>query len=140
MSKKKDQIKEDGDLRVLTLIIKQTYFDAILQGRKVQEVREIRPTNEKKYIQIDESGYPVEDENGNCVPREYDAIRFFVGYEKGRDEALVKVLNAHTEICVDDRGNMISYDYMGEEYFAEVVIYELGEILDVKTKHRDKSN
>ena len=40
-------------MKILNLIIKQKYFDAIMQGSKVQEFREIRPTTVKKYIQID---------------------------------------------------------------------------------------
>ena len=89
-------------MKILNLIIKQKYFDAILAGRKVQEFREIRPTTEKKYIKLDEEGYAIEDEKGNCVPLKYDAIRFYVGYNKDRDSALVEVVGAHTEVFVDE--------------------------------------
>lgn len=37
-------------MNVLTLSIKQKYFDEILAGKKTHEYREIRPTNAKKYI------------------------------------------------------------------------------------------
>ena len=117
-------------MKILTLIIKQKYFDAILAGRKVQEFREIRPTTEKKYIQIDEEGYGVQDENGNTIPIEYDAIRFYVGYNRDRDSALVEVVSAYTEIFVDEKGEPITYDYKGEEYYAEQIVYNLGKVLE----------
>lgn len=123
-------------LKVLNLIIKQKYFDAIMSGRKKQEFREIRPTNEKRYVLIDEEGYAIEDENGNCIPVKYDAIRFFVGYNNDRDTALVKVESAYTELFVDEDGKPISYEYgtdeNGEpiEYFAEQIVYNLGEIVN----------
>jgi hypothetical protein len=58
-------------MKILNLIIKQFYFDEIIAGRKTQEFREIKPTTEKKYIEIDEEGYAVEDESGNAVPIKY---------------------------------------------------------------------
>jgi hypothetical protein len=125
-------------MKTLTLIIKQKYFDAIMDGRKVQEFREIRPTTEKKYIELDEEGYAVEDENGNCVPVKYDAIRFYVGYEKDRDSALVEVKGAHTEVFVDDAGEPIWYDYKGEKYYAEQVVYDLGKILEHNIRDKSK--
>lgn len=117
-------------MKVLNLIIKQKYLDAILAGRKVQEFREIRPTTEKKYIQIDGEGYAILDENENCIPVEYDAIRFFVGYNKDRDSALVEVVSAYTELFVDENGDPISYEYKGEPYWAEQIVYNLGKVLE----------
>lgn len=37
-------------MNVLTLSIRQKYFDEILTGKKTQEFREIRPSNSSKYI------------------------------------------------------------------------------------------
>ncbi len=126
-------------MKVLNLIIKQKYFDAILTGRKVQEFREIRPTTEKKYIQLDSEGYAIEDEYGNCVPVKYDAIRFFVGYNKDRDSALVEVAGAHTEIFVDDNNRPIKYDYKGEDYYAEQIVYDLGKVLEHNIREKSKT-
>ena len=70
-------------MKILKLIIKQKYFDAILAGRKVQEFREVRPTTIKKLLQLDKDGYEVEDENGNAQPIHYDAIQFHVGLRQG---------------------------------------------------------
>lgn len=136
---------DNKGLKVLNLIIKQKYFDLIMSGRKTQEFREIRPTNERKYVLIDDEGYAIEDENGNCVPVKYDAIRFFVGYNPDRDTALVRVESAYTEIFVDEQGNPIYYEFGKDEktgepiqYFAEQIVYNLGEILDkdIHPKHR----
>ena len=44
-------------MEILTLIIKQKFFDEILSGKKTQEFREIRPTTQKKYCQLDADGY-----------------------------------------------------------------------------------
>lgn len=125
-------------MRVLNLIIKQKYFDAIMSGRKVQEFREIRPQNENKYIELDEDGYALEDEHGNCVPKKYDAIRFFVGYNTDRDTALVEIVGAHTEVFVDEEGKPITYEYKGEEYWAEQIVYDLGKILEHNIRDKSK--
>jgi hypothetical protein len=126
-------------MKILNLIIKQKYFDAIMAGRKVQEFREIRPTTEKKYIELDEEGYAVEDEKGNCVPIKYDAIRFYVGYEKDRDSALVEVKGAHTEVFVDEKGEPIFYDYKGRDYYAEQIVYDLGKVLEHNIRDKSKT-
>ena len=126
-------------MKILTLIIKQKYFDAILAGRKVQEFREIRPQTEKKYVELDEEGYAVEVEDGNCVPVKYDAIRFYVGYNKERDTALVEVVGAHTEVFVDENNEPIKYEYNGEEYWAEQVVYDLGKILEHNIREKSKT-
>lgn len=122
--------KQEKDMRVLTLIIKQQYFDAILEGRKVQEFREVRPTTIKKLLQLDEEGYELEDEEGLSIPVEYDAIRFYVGYNKDRDTALVEVQSAYSEMMVDDDGQLITYEYGGDMWIAQRVVYNLGKILE----------
>lgn len=133
-------------MKILTLIIKQKYFDAILAGRKVQEFREVRPTTIKKLLQLDDEGYEVEDENGNSQPIAYDAIRFYVGYGKDRDTALVEVKGAHAEIFVDDDDLPIMYQYgtdpkTGEplDWVAEQVVYDLGKILEHNTKEKSQT-
>ena len=75
----------------------------------------------------------------NCIPVKYDAIRFYVGYNKDRDTALVEVVGAHTEVFVDDDGNPISYDYKGDEYWAEQVVYDLGKVLEHNIRDKSKT-
>ena len=117
-------------MKILTLIIKQQYFDQIISGEKKQEFREVKPSTEKRLVQLDDEGFELYDENGNSYPVEYDAIRFNVGYNKNRDSALVKVDSAYTEIFVDEDGEIIDYEYNGDYYIAQQVVYNLGEILE----------
>jgi len=132
-------------MKVLNLIIKQKFFDEIAAGTKTQEFREVKPTTVKKLIQLDEDGYEIEDENANAVPIKYDALRLFVGYNKDRDEMLVEVKDAYTEIFVDKNGEPIMYTHgtdpkTGEplEWVAEQVVYNLGEILEIKRNKKQK--
>lgn len=128
-------------MNILNLIIKQVYFDQIIEGSKTQEFREVRPTNIKKLLQLDEEGFEVEDEVGNSIPVQYDAIRFYVGYNKDRDSALVEVVSSHSEIFTDEFGNILDYEYDGKTWFEEQVIYDLGKILekDIHPKKEKKS-
>ena len=90
-------------MKILTLIIKQIYFDQILNGTKTQEFREIKPTTEKKYV--DRTGIKPK-------PIHYDAIRLYVGYNSNRDTALVKVQDASINYSVSE------------------ITYKLGKILE----------
>ena len=122
-------------MKVLNLIIKQVFFDQIIAGKKKQEFREIKPTTEKKYIQLDDEGYALLDENDNCIPINYDAIRFYVGYKPDRDSALVEVTGAHTEVIVDENNQPLMYFLdNGTEYWVEQIVYNLGKILEKNTK------
>ena len=122
-------------MKVLNLIIKQKYFDAILAGRKVQEFREVRPTTIKKLLQLDSEGFEIEDADGNAQPIKYDAIQFHVGYNKDRDSALVEVLGSHCEIFVDENNEPITYEHGRDKdgqplaWVAEQVVYDLGKVL-----------
>ena len=71
-------------MKVLTLNIKKIYFDEIMSGAKKIEYRELKQTTLNKYTYLDES-------DGKRYLRRYDAIRFFVGYHKDRESALVQV-------------------------------------------------
>lgn len=132
-------------MKVLNLIIKQKYFDAILAGRKVQEFREVRPSTVKKYIELDEDEFEKEDEYGNAVPVKYDAIRFFVGYNTDRDTALVEVVGAHTEIFVDENEQPIMYEHGKDKdgnplvWVAEQVVYDLGKVLEHNIRDKSKN-
>ena len=116
-------------MKVLSLIIKQEFFDQILSGEKKQEFREIRPNTEKKYCEIDEDGFAKEID-GVLIPRKYDAIQFYVGYNKDRDNALVEIKYANIELFVDDKGNFIEYEYQGDICTAAQIVYDLGDVLN----------
>ena len=118
-------------MKILTLIIKQRYFDEIISGKKKVETREIRHNNYKKYCELGEDGYAkFDEENGIFVPKEYDAIRFFVGYNKDRATALVEVKGANIGIFVDEEGKEIVYEANGEEFIASYIDYDLGKVLE----------
>lgn len=113
-------------MKILTLIIKQEYFNQIITGEKKNETRELRPKNEKKYI--------VYDNEGCYDAIEYDAIRFYVGYNPNRDTALVEVDGCEFQDIVDESGNTIKLEENGEEYDMMNIIYYLGEVLEVNGK------
>lgn len=127
-------------MKTLNLIIKQVYFDQIINGTKTQEFREVKPTTIKKLLQLDEEGYELEDENGNAIPIHYDAIQFYVGYNKNRDSALVEVKDEYCEIFLDENNEPIIYedgtDKDGNplEWVAEQVVFNLGKVLEVHRK------
>jgi len=115
----------------LTLSIKQQYFDEILSGAKKNEVREIRPKNVAKYCKVDKEGFVVENDNG-IVPVVYDTITLLTGAYKGtRPKMVVKVEGAKIDLLTDEEtGEFITLnDEDGQEYFAAVIEYQLGEIL-----------
>lgn len=116
---------------ILKLIIKQKFFDEILSGKKTQEFREIRPNTQSKYCQLDAEGYCIE-KDGVILPRHYDAIQFYVGYNKDRASALVKVTGAKIELFEDENHNLIEYTYKGDTYLAAQIVYDLGDVIEKK--------
>lgn len=128
-------------MKTLTLIIKQCFFDEIIKGTKKQEFREVKPTTIKRLLQLDKDGYEIEDEHGNAQPIKYDAIQFYVGYNKDRDSALVEVVGAHCEMFVDANGELITYEQGRDKdgkpllWYAEQVVFDLGKVLEV---HRNR--
>ena len=129
-------------MKVLTLSIKQKWFDEILAGKKTQEFGEIRPPHGNRYYQYELNGKlyanadllpSEEDEPGevNVVPVKYDAIKFLTGaYVGKRPWALVEVKGAQIEYFCDEEGNDIVYEYQGKEYIAAQIIFDLGKVLD----------
>ena len=116
-------------MKILTLIIKQKYFDEILSGAKTQEFREIRPSSQSKYCELDEEGF-CKEVDGVFIPRKYDAIRFYVGYNKNRASALVEVKDANIELFVDENDEFIELVQDGVPYLAAQIVYDLGKILE----------
>lgn len=133
---------KDTIMNILTLSIKQKYFDEILAGKKTHEYREIRPTNAKKYITYLCGGkeYKADEElpeegEIELKPIQYDAIKLLTGEYRGkRPYIIVEVKGAEASILTDDEGNDVVYTYKGEEYLAAQMDYTLGEILE---KHID---
>lgn len=121
----------------MNLSIKQRYLDAIKDGRKVQEFREVRPNNIKKYLQLDEEGFERVDENENAIPIKYDAI-LFTSKETG-DTALVEVQDSRCEIMVNENREPIEYEYGGQIWVVERVVYDLGRIIEHTVSSRKET-
>lgn len=131
-------------MKILTLIIKQKWFDAILSGEKSVETREVRPTNTKyisyrdnntgkvykKDSDVPESAW--DSDNGvDTVINHYDAIQFWVGYETNRPGALVEVKSAElVDVCDEEAKEPIVYEYNGNEYTMTEIDYHLGKVLE----------
>lgn len=114
-------------MKILSLIITQKFFDQIIEGTKKEETREIRPKSERKYVILDDEGAIVD-----IIA--YDAIRFYVGYNKDRDTALVKVGGALIETIVADNDEPIYFEENGAQNIMCNIVYSLGEVLETKTK------
>lgn len=85
-------------LKVLALNIKKIYFDEILAGNKDIEFRELKQTTLNKYTW-------VSNEDGKRYLKKYDAIRFYVGYNKDRASALVEVVDT----TYDSKRRIVEY-------------------------------
>lgn len=77
-------------MKVLTLNIKQVYFDQIVSGKKKKEYRDLKQSMLNRYTYIDK-------EDGKRYLRRYDALRLYVGYHRDRDSALVEIKNTTCE-------------------------------------------
>lgn len=125
-------------MKILTLSIKQKYFDEILTGKKKHEYREIRPTNARRYIkyvcggkEYDADAELPEDGEVELKPIKYDAIKLLTGaYSGKRPYIIVEVKKAEVVIFTDDKGEDIVYTYNGEEYLAAQMDYTLGEVIE----------
>ena len=111
-------------MTVLTLSIKQKFFDQILSGIKLQEFREIRPNNAGRYCQFSKDGEEL------IGARKYDQIKFVTGQFKGkRPFAIVEVTGAEIVVLVDEHDEPIVYTEDGVECVACEVVYTLGQVL-----------
>ena len=87
--------------------------------------------------------YPKEDgvpdeiiDRCDAVPLKYDALKLLTGaYNvKPRPYIIVKVKDAKLYVLTDEAGNEIVYEYNGKEYVASEIDYELGEIIEDKSR------
>lgn len=117
-------------MRVLNLIIKQVNFDEIISGEKKTEERELHPKSCNKYLDYD--GKDIFSSSPKSIKfKDFDALRLFVGYNPGRDTALVEVIGTDIIGIVDQEGNPVMLNYKEQEYDASVIEYSLGRILEV---------
>jgi hypothetical protein len=99
--KDQENSKEKYDttgLKVLTLIIKQAWLDEILAERKDIEYRQLKQTQLGKYTWVSNA-------DGKRYLTKYDLIRFYVGYNKNRQTALVQI----TDTTYDGENQLVEY-------------------------------
>ncbi|MGM9760409.1 MAG: GIY-YIG nuclease family protein [Parabacteroides sp.] len=101
---KKSLTYDTQGMKVLTLRIKQIYFDEIVSGKKTVEYREIKQTTLNRYTYVDPA-------DGKRYLRRFDALRLIVGYRQEGDQALVRVVDT--------------------QFKEGMVEYHLGEILEI---------
>ncbi|MDR0763752.1 MAG: ASCH domain-containing protein [Bacteroidales bacterium] len=133
-------------MRILTLSIKQKYFDQILAGVKKVETREITPQNSNKYgvYMAESKGYAkyknipesiLRDESIeiNFTPTKYDALKLLTGeYKNKRPYLIVEVTGCEIFFEDDEEGNPIEYECEGEIFQMATIDYHLGKIIEVE--------
>lgn len=115
------EVSEEGE--ELYLVMKQEYFDKIVEGTKQIEYREIKDSTYKRYIEVDKKGNPCIDEEAlqglestdmaylmyinRCpyIPKDYRYLSLGVGYNKDRDTAKVEVGGIGFEFGYGQKGN-----------------------------------
>ncbi len=124
-------------MEVLTLSIKQEFFDEILSGVKKSEFRELRPSTFNKHIESIylEDEEDEEDENSfvHYNARPYDYITFYTGAYKGKRKGIkVEALSATFHMDeTEDGKNVTIDDEDGEPIMASGVIeYHLGKVIE----------
>ena len=148
----------------LYLVIKQVYFDQIIEGTKKEEYRVIKPTTYSKYLECDEDGYPyfyeslVDINNPLCgdiniwnqgvypfIPKDnHEFLHLAVGYNKERDEAIVEIEDITFEPVLDKSGMPCRFnDDNGNgvrcsdgDLCLWNIVYHLGDVVEV---HRRSS-
>ena len=65
----------------------------------------------------------------DTVINHYDAIQFWVGYEKNRPGALVEVKGVElVDVCDEETKEPIVYEHNGNEYTMTEIDYHLGKV------------
>ena len=113
-------------------IIREDYFDRILSGELKQWFLPVTPRSIKGLIQLNDKGFEIEDEGGNSLPVNYDAIEFMVCRDSKWDIILVQILNAHTETFCNDNGEPFWYQHSEHDWVVQQVVYDLGDIIEKK--------
>jgi hypothetical protein len=133
-------------MKVLTLSIRQKYFDEILAGTKNIETREITPKNSSRYGIYTAEGQQyskysdipknIKQNDGIDITFDlikYDALKLLTGEYKGkRSYLIVEVKDSQMFFEEDESGEPIEYEVDGEVYTVTTVDYHLGKIIEVE--------
>jgi hypothetical protein len=131
-------------MKVLTLSIRQKFFDQILAGEKKVETRAITPKNSNKYgVYVVEgkkyskySDIPesiLQDENIEITFDliKYDALKLLTGeYKDKRPYIIVEVIDSQMFFEEGESGEPIEYEVDGKTYTMTTIDYHLGNIIE----------
>ena len=120
-------------MEILTLPIKSALFRQILSGERKEEIREITPSTQSKYLTV--SGDEV-------TIKLYDAIRFVAGNTPDSPEALVRIEHIDLEYEADDEGYIQLEELEDGRWFVHEasMVYTLGEVIQQHIPERKPRN
>ena len=77
------------------------------------------------------AAWPEHRKGVDTVINHYDAIQFWVGYEKNRPGALVEVKGVElVDVCDEETKEPIVYEHNGNEYTMTEIDYHLGKVIE----------
>lgn len=111
-------------MKILHLVMKKIYFDEILQGKKKNEIRTLRPKSSNRYLEY------TTNKNGEiAIPKQFNLLRLYMGYEANRPYFDIEVKDAVIAIFLDENDNELTFVENGIEYIEAEIEYSLGEIV-----------
>lgn len=93
----------------------------ILTGDQVEEHRLIYPRNWQQYVSGDYYGDPIH----------YDSLKLINGRLHNAPWCRVAVKSEEVVVLTDEDGNDLTYEQDGVEYLKLMMVYHLGDILEV---------
>jgi hypothetical protein len=125
-------------MNLLTLSIRQNFFDEILAGTKRQETREVKPSNFNRYARYVYEGKEYKERDDipgegalDVAPVKYDALKLLTGqYKNKRPYLIVEVKRAHIYFITDDDGEDVILEENGTEYTMTDIVYDLGNVIE----------
>lgn len=111
-------------MKILHLVMKKIYFDEILQGKKKNEIRALRPKSSNRYLD-----YTTNKDGEIAIPKQFDYLRLYLGYETNRPYFDIEVKNTVIAVLLDEKENEIVYIENGIEYIDAEIEYSLGKIV-----------
>ena len=115
-------------MKVLHHIVSRKVFCDIANGTMTQITIDVRPANNRRFVQLDDLGFRKEDAEGNVIPVVYDAVHFSVGVGNKLGSMLVAVKCQYADMTE------IEYTEKGQMWYQEQIVFVLGQILECETK------
>ncbi len=96
-------------------------LEPIIRGEQKDEHRYIYPRNWHLYVSGDYYGDPIH----------YDSLKLINGRLSNAPWIRVKVLSEEVVVLTDEDGNDLTYEQDGVEYIKLMMVYHLGEVLEL---------